>query len=183
MAVSSPAMREIAAPDDGQKTMVGARGFEPPTFCSQSRRATRLRHAPTRVAGGTSGQHQCFIRNLIALAWRLGAVKRKGLCRVKPLTPASPFVIVGIAFNGNECSSVAQLVEQVAVNHPVAGSSPARGARFQSADLSGSLVNAEPRRLTRSGFCFAPCQRLACLHPSPFHVFLPALPGPFCGCG
>ena len=28
------------------KIMVGARGFEPPTSCSQSRRATRLRHAP-----------------------------------------------------------------------------------------------------------------------------------------
>jgi hypothetical protein len=27
--------------------MVGAEGFEPPTFCSQSRRATRLRYAPT----------------------------------------------------------------------------------------------------------------------------------------
>ena len=26
------------------------------------------------------------------------------------------------------CSAIAQLVEQVAVNHPVAGSSPARGA-------------------------------------------------------
>lgn len=26
--------------------MVGARGFEPPTPCSQSRCATRLRHAP-----------------------------------------------------------------------------------------------------------------------------------------
>ena len=26
---------------------VGARGSEPPTFCSQSRRATRLRHAPS----------------------------------------------------------------------------------------------------------------------------------------
>src|SRR5207248_2881286 len=33
--------REIPLP-----TAVGARGFEPPTFCSQSRRATRLRHAP-----------------------------------------------------------------------------------------------------------------------------------------
>src|SRR5260221_11701083 len=28
------------------KTLVGARGFEPPTSCSQSKRATRLRHAP-----------------------------------------------------------------------------------------------------------------------------------------
>ncbi len=26
--------------------LVGARGFEPPTSCSQSRRATRLRYAP-----------------------------------------------------------------------------------------------------------------------------------------
>ena len=29
--------------------MVGARGFEPPTSCSQGRRAARLRHAPTGV--------------------------------------------------------------------------------------------------------------------------------------
>jgi hypothetical protein len=28
------------------KLLVGARGFEPPTPCSQSRCATRLRHAP-----------------------------------------------------------------------------------------------------------------------------------------
>ena len=27
--------------------LVGADGFEPPTLCSQSRCATRLRHAPT----------------------------------------------------------------------------------------------------------------------------------------
>ncbi len=32
--------------------LVGAEGFEPPTPCSQSRCATRLRHAPTlRVLG------------------------------------------------------------------------------------------------------------------------------------
>src|SRR5437764_136947 len=29
-----------------RKFLVGARGFEPPTSCSQSKRATRLRHAP-----------------------------------------------------------------------------------------------------------------------------------------
>ena len=29
------------------KKLVGARGFEPPTSCSQSRRATGLRYAPT----------------------------------------------------------------------------------------------------------------------------------------
>ena len=28
--------------------MVGAEGFEPPTLCSQSRCATRLRYAPTK---------------------------------------------------------------------------------------------------------------------------------------
>jgi hypothetical protein len=28
------------------KGLVGARGFEPPTSCSQSRRATELRYAP-----------------------------------------------------------------------------------------------------------------------------------------
>ena len=31
------------------KTLVGADGFEPPTLCSQSRCATRLRHAPPPV--------------------------------------------------------------------------------------------------------------------------------------
>ena len=29
-----------------KREMVGARGFEPPTSCSRSRRATRLRYAP-----------------------------------------------------------------------------------------------------------------------------------------
>ncbi len=29
--------------------MVGERGFEPPTLCSQSRCATRLRYSPTGV--------------------------------------------------------------------------------------------------------------------------------------
>ena len=29
-----------------KRRLVGARGFEPPTSCSQSRRASRLRHAP-----------------------------------------------------------------------------------------------------------------------------------------
>ncbi len=28
------------------KRLVGVEGFEPPTFCSQSRRATRLRYTP-----------------------------------------------------------------------------------------------------------------------------------------
>jgi hypothetical protein len=32
-----------------EERMVGAEGFEPPTLCSQSRCATRLRYAPTSV--------------------------------------------------------------------------------------------------------------------------------------
>ena len=48
-----PGRRSAATPTRARRgtrprglTSVGARGFEPPTFCSQSRRATRLRHAP-----------------------------------------------------------------------------------------------------------------------------------------
>ena len=37
--------------------MVGARGFEPPTSCSQSKRATRLRYAPRNGAGGENRTH------------------------------------------------------------------------------------------------------------------------------
>src|SRR5919106_3710599 len=33
--------------------MVGVRGFEPPTSCSQSKRATRLRHTPKKASNDT----------------------------------------------------------------------------------------------------------------------------------
>src|SRR6201998_831828 len=39
-------------------SLVGAEGFEPPTLCSQSRCATRLRHAPTRTADGVVRSHR-----------------------------------------------------------------------------------------------------------------------------
>jgi site-specific recombinase XerD len=45
------------------KRWVGARGFEPPTSCSQSRRATRLRHAPkleTSYTGGGGARKTSF---------------------------------------------------------------------------------------------------------------------------
>ena len=46
--------------------MVGAEGFEPPTLCSQSRCATRLRYAPTSVdciarEGSSAGSERCNI--------------------------------------------------------------------------------------------------------------------------
>src|ERR687889_1612923 len=44
---------------------VGARGFEPPTPCSQSRCATRLRHAPRRpgmsITKSTSAGQHCVV--------------------------------------------------------------------------------------------------------------------------
>ncbi len=51
--------------------MVGARGFEPPAFCSQSRRATGLRHAPS-----------CY-RNCLPL-FRVGHIILTLLYIVKP---------------------------------------------------------------------------------------------------
>src|SRR5690348_18131112 len=46
------AVREQAA-NKNTAFLVGARGFEPPTSCSQSRRATRLRYAPKKASNDT----------------------------------------------------------------------------------------------------------------------------------
>jgi hypothetical protein len=50
--------------------MVGMRGFEPPTSCSRSMRATRLRHIPTlqeiflkKTAGATTASRNNTCRN------------------------------------------------------------------------------------------------------------------------
>src|ERR1700686_785987 len=47
-------------------TLVGAEGFEPPTLCSQSRCATRLRHAPTgpKIIRKRSPQRQTPLASL-----------------------------------------------------------------------------------------------------------------------
>ncbi len=50
------------------------------------------------------------------------------------------------------CSSVAQLVEQVAVNHLVAGSSPARGARIFSS-CRCSYISKKPEGAILRAFC------------------------------
>src|SRR5688572_9101978 len=46
------------------KNLVGVRGFEPPTSCSQSKRATSLRHTPEKAAndtlGSCGGQFMCL---------------------------------------------------------------------------------------------------------------------------
>src|SRR6478672_4569128 len=44
--------------------MVGVEGFEPPTSCSQSRRATRLRYTPTDT--GESGLPRCAVATKVA---------------------------------------------------------------------------------------------------------------------
>src|SRR5579884_3949436 len=46
MRASAIALRFPSLPRPPPGEMVGARGFEPPTSCSQSRRSTRLSHAP-----------------------------------------------------------------------------------------------------------------------------------------
>jgi hypothetical protein len=43
--------------------MVGAEGFEPPTLCSQSRCATRLRYAPTVLSPALS---DCIANQIVA---------------------------------------------------------------------------------------------------------------------
>ncbi len=48
--------------------MVGAEGFEPPTLCSQSRCATRLRHAPMPDRPLTSGA-------TMLAGWRRNVIK------------------------------------------------------------------------------------------------------------
>ena len=41
------------SPSPRESALVGTTGFEPATSCSQSRRATRLRHVPTKTAGAS----------------------------------------------------------------------------------------------------------------------------------
>src|SRR6266478_5264164 len=48
--------------------VVGARGFEPPTSCSQSRCATRLRHAPEPPARRISVRASGFNRWVLSRA-------------------------------------------------------------------------------------------------------------------
>jgi hypothetical protein len=58
--------------------MVGARGFEPPTPCSQSRCATRLRHTPT-------GSHTTAVAPDAIPSDRFGAIDPAGRQRRFPL--------------------------------------------------------------------------------------------------
>ena len=63
------------SPDKAQRSrMVGAAGFEPATFCSQSRRATRLRYAPPVAPLDTLfGARTATARALALRPRRLGA--------------------------------------------------------------------------------------------------------------
>jgi hypothetical protein len=62
--------------------LVGAEGFEPPTSCSQSRRATSLRHAPTFFRLGQSIPETAFTSALFSdhpdSALRLATPMRAG---------------------------------------------------------------------------------------------------------
>jgi hypothetical protein len=72
MASDRPANRP---PQGSLKPLVGATGFEPATSCSQSRRATRLRYAPSaarpspRDPGILPVPAAIVTRDLAFLAW------------------------------------------------------------------------------------------------------------------
>ena len=57
--------RQFASGDSG---LVGAEGFEPSAFCSRSKRATRLRYAPTRLKTVHSISYVAR-RNQVGLTW------------------------------------------------------------------------------------------------------------------
>src|SRR5680860_960512 len=76
-----------------QVTMVGTRGFEPPTSCSQSRCATRLRHVPPTEPGQHRPQNysvsatchhprvrfHCRVDGCIMLQAHTASLRREGI--------------------------------------------------------------------------------------------------------
>ena len=60
---------QLSYGDEAGWKLVGARGFEPPTPCSQSRCATRLRYTPTR--GGTLRRSEQTAA--VRIPWRAGS--------------------------------------------------------------------------------------------------------------
>jgi hypothetical protein len=60
-APSSHSRHAGSGPVLARSSMVGAEGFEPPTLCSQSRCATRLRHAPP----------DCYCCSAASLNWQI----------------------------------------------------------------------------------------------------------------
>src|ERR1700678_1565066 len=73
-------------------SMVGAEGFEPPTLCSQSRCATRLRHAPLSTFRGAppcpphGGAHHTEFVSAASIHFRPGCDMRQYNC----MTPTPP---------------------------------------------------------------------------------------------
>ncbi len=60
LAVGAQPLQILSAVNLYSHTMVGARGFEPPTSCSQSRRATGLRYAPTEFLSDRNFLSNCL---------------------------------------------------------------------------------------------------------------------------
>src|SRR5688500_1858660 len=69
---------------------VGATGFEPATSCSRSRRATGLRYAPSRRAGGaTHAPGETRTPNLLIRSQMLYPIELRALRQVRQLAEAS----------------------------------------------------------------------------------------------
>ena len=68
----APQMPQVSpmSPEWTLGRVVGAEGFEPPTLCSQSRCATRLRHAPHRTGAARAG------RRIVAASSPRGCAQR-----------------------------------------------------------------------------------------------------------
>ena|SRR5262252_5756342 len=86
-------MNPVQPPAAGRK-LVGARGFEPPTPCSQSRCATGLRHAPMKLGGESAGNdRRAFPRASNAGAAR---VRARPDHRYSAFTPPQVRCTVGV---------------------------------------------------------------------------------------
>ena len=78
--------------------MVGAEGFEPPTLCSQSRCATRLRYAPTEprwsdcIAGSGWNCHVAIPASSSSMGWRVLISEFRG-CAVSDRGSSRPTAI------------------------------------------------------------------------------------------
>src|SRR3546814_10571970 len=65
--------------------MVGADGFEPPTSCSQSRRATRLRYAPTTDFASVFNGYRTGVKQRLSTRCNRGG--GRGPARWSPIPP------------------------------------------------------------------------------------------------
>ncbi len=115
-----------------QNRLVGAEGFEPPTSCSQSRRATRLRYAPQFLPCRNQRFRQTQHQAPASLAGLLAA-------RLLPRLPTRSPAVLPAPFGPLRLST-----GQTVGPHPKAGALP--DCAMPRAELLRPLVRAQPGR-------------------------------------